>query len=552
MSHDAKLRGPMSAALEPLAQRMRGQSPLIRSVSRVAFMIEGDNAFDKTVRQVVKWMKNRSANIPAGAFDGLPFEVGGGGDHPAEAVRFDEDGGRLWAAILDDSDKEVARRTWVTEITVGERNGRTAFGARLINISRGEDVPFTPSRPGVVHGVISDLEAVADGVPLLDKVVAIENEDDFEQFWELLTNPNRTLPVIVTAIAPGIEPVVDLNILPKLVSGLAHMVTLTQEMSWELTRRVGRKISVYDGATRIYQPGFDPDDADPFQHGLWLSRPTDDGEARGRRLAQIITWTLTNSVRSKRIPEFPRYAEFRRWSDERRSKAAKSLGQSDPELISLYEAEIKQLNEVMDAKMAEYDDLLSAAEADLSRVERQEKEARDANRLLRQRLEALENAMRESDRDFPDAPLTKYEDIDAWAEKQLVGSIWISSKALRTASKAQFSDIDLFGKTLLMLRDFYVPMRRIPSPAHRKAYEGELAKLGLEDSGCFSNPNDIHNFPAYRVTYGESTFWCGNHIKFGNGYDPRAMFRIYYYWHAEDGMLLIGHMPTHLDNMRTN
>ncbi|TAN52952.1 MAG: hypothetical protein EPN26_07425, partial [Rhodospirillales bacterium] len=489
MSHDAKLRGPMSAALEPLAQRMRGQSPLIRSVSRVAFMIEGDNAFDKTVRQVVKWMKNRSANIPAGAFDGLPFEVGGGGDHPAEAVRFDEDGGRLWAAILDDSDKEVARRTWVTEITVGERNGRTAFGARLINISRGEDVPFTPSRPGVVHGVISYLKAVADGVPLLDKVVPIENEDDFEQFWELLTNPNRTLPVIVTAIAPGIEPVVDLNSLPKRVSGLAHIVTLTHEMSWELTRRVGRKVSVYDGATRIYQPGFDPDDADPFQHGLWLSRPTDDGEARDRRLTQIITWTLTNSVRSKRIPEFPRYAEFRRWSDERRSKAAKSLGQSDPELISLYEAEIKQLNEAMDAKMAEYDDLLTAAEDDLSRAERLEKEAREANRLLRQRLEALENSMRANDRDFADEPLTKYEDIEAWAEKHLVGSIWISPKALReTASNGQFGDIGLFGRTLLMLRDFYVPMRRNPGKEQREAYEQKRQSLGLEDNPCFGNP----------------------------------------------------------------
>ena len=552
MSHDAKLRGPMSVALEPLARSMREQSPLIRSVSRVAFEIEGDNAFDKAVREVVKWMKNRSAGISADAFEGRPFEIGGGGDHPAEAVRLDDDGGRLWAARLDYPCKEVAQRTWVTEITVGERHGRTAFGARLINISRGEDVPFKPSRPGVVHGIISNLEVVADGVPLLDKVVPIESGDDFEQFWDLLTSPKRTLPLIVSSATMEGYPVVDQDALSQRVSGLAHAVILTNELTWELTRRLGKKLSAYDGATRIYQPGFDPDDADPFEHGLWLRRATDSDEDRLRRLDQIVAWTLTNSIRSQRIPEFPRYSEFRRWSDERRSKAAKYLGQSDPELISLYEAEIERLTKAVDAKQAEHDDWLSVTDAELGRVERLEKEARDANRLLRLRLEALENAMRETDRDFPDEPLTKYEDIDAWAEKHLVGSIWISSKALRTASKAQFTDIDLFGKTLLMLRDFYVPMRRTPSPANHEAYEGELAKLGLEDSGCFSNANDIHNFPAYKLTYRESTFWCGNHIKYGGGYEPRSMFRIYYYWHAEDGMLLIGHMPTHLDNMRTN
>lgn len=549
MSHDGK---PMPAALEPLGQRVRDRGPLIRSVSRVAFMIEGDNAFDRTVRHVIKWMKKRSANIPAAAFDGVPFEVGGGGDHPAEAVRFDEDGGRLWAAILDDPDMDVARRTWVTEITVGEKDGRTAFGARLINISRGEDAPFTPSRPGVVHGVISDLEAVADGVPLLDKVVPIENEDDFDQFWELLTNPNRTLPVIVTAIAAGIEPAVDLEILPRRVSGLAHLVSITQEMSWELTRRLGKKLSVFDGATRIYQPRFNPDDANPFQHGLWLSRSTDDDEARDQRITQIITWTLTNSVRSKLIPEFPRYAEFRRWSDEQRSKAAKSLSQSDPELISLYEDEIKKLKDDMKSKTSEYDDLLTSAGDELSRVERLEKEARDMNWLLRQRLESLENSMRANERDFADEPLTKFEDIETWADKHLVGSIWISSKALRTASKAQFNDVDLFGKTLLMLRDFYVPMKRTPSPEYREAYEGALINLGLEDSYCFSNSNDIRNFPEYKVSYRDSVYWCGSHIKYGSGYDDRFMFRIYYHWHSEDQILLIGHMPKHLNNMITS
>ena len=103
-----------------------------------------------------------------------------------------------------------------------------------------------------------------------------------------------------------------------------------------------------------------------------------------------------------------------------------------------------------------------------------------------------------------------------------------------------------------MLRDFYVPMRRFPGGEKREAYLNELARLGLDDSPCFGNPNDIRGFPEYRVSYRREEVWCNDHIKYGSGYNSRAMFRIYYYWHKEDQILLIGHMPTHLDNMRTN
>lgn len=218
MSNIRRLNGPMAAALEPLARQMRDKAPLIRNISRAAFEVGGDRAFEETIRRVVAWMKNRSPGIPDTAFTGEPFDVGGGGEHPAEAVRLDDQGSRLWAAILDDTCKEAARRTWVTEVTVGERDGRTAFGARLFNVTKGNDAPFVPSRPGMVHGILAELEVEADGVPLLPRVESIQTEADFEQFWELLLNPNRTLPLIVTTASSGTPPPIDLHAMCMKVS----------------------------------------------------------------------------------------------------------------------------------------------------------------------------------------------------------------------------------------------------------------------------------------------------------------------------------------------
>ncbi|MBE1237223.1 hypothetical protein IHV25_06135 [Phaeovibrio sulfidiphilus] len=559
MMNIRKRNGPTAAALEPLAQKTGNQAPIIRNVSRVAFKIGGDRAFEETIRCVVSWMKNRSPGIPKTAFEGEPFDVGGGGEHPAEAVRLDDHGSRLWAAILDYPCKDVAQRTWVTELTVGERDGRTAFGARLFNVTKGNDAHFVPSRPGVVHGILDKLAVEDDGVLLLPRVKSVQNEADFEQFRTLLLNPNRTLPLIVTTASPETSPPINLHEMCRKISGLAHLVTLTEDAAWQLTDIVGKKLSVYvdakssvNGAVRIYGPDFDPNESNPFDHSLWLGRPTDGPEEQERRLDQIIRWTLTNSVRSSHIPDFPRYSEIRRCSDERRSKAVKSQGQSDAVLVKLYEDEIDKLRKDLESEKASNNELLAHASADIKTAEAQERAVREENRSLRLCVEALRNALRANDRDIPCEPLEKYDDIETWAEQNLIGSVWIAPKALRETRKANFRDIERFSKTLLLLRDLYVPMRINPSPTAREAYNDALSELGLEDSACFSNRNDIKNFPEYKVTYGRDCFLCHDHIKYGGGYDGRDMFRIYYHWHEEEQKLLIGHMPTHLDNMRTS
>ena len=60
------------------------------------------------------------------------------------------------AARIDDADKSVPLRTWVTEIAIGlAETGDVLFGSRLICTSRGETLPYDRTVPGLVREVIA-------------------------------------------------------------------------------------------------------------------------------------------------------------------------------------------------------------------------------------------------------------------------------------------------------------------------------------------------------------------------------------------------------------
>ena len=95
-------------------------------------------------------------------------------------------------------------------------------------------------------------------------------------------------------------------------------------------------------------------------------------------------------------------------------------------------------------------------------------------------------------------------------------------------------------------------MRRKIKGYTRGIFDAKCRELGVEESACFSIIGNIKNFPEYSTSYGGQKRWMDRHIKYGNGYDLNSMFRIYFYWDDEEQILIIGSMPTHLDNQLTN
>jgi hypothetical protein len=175
-------------------------------------------------------------------------------------------------------------------------------------------VQAEPSVPGVVLQVISSPGlSTGNFQRLSDKPVVIRSEHQAQLLIDALLDPDRKLPVIVLSVPSTSvdlhKPLLDAPTLAKAAAGLALVVVLPAQASWSLTERFGKQLSVYEGAARVYLPGF-TEDANPFSgHQLilpqWLSTPYlfveslrryfDVLMARGHLTKQPLGWTNVES-----------------------------------------------------------------------------------------------------------------------------------------------------------------------------------------------------------------------------------------------------------------
>ena len=158
LSSTAEAARTLQAQLAPMATRMRSSHALIEPVSQVSMRllpVSGKDRFAEGAASVLKWMARRAGRkLPKEAWELKSFELADVGAQRVVAVSLETP--RFWAARIDDADKSVPLRTWVTEIAIGlAETGDVLFGSRLICTSRGETLPYDRTVPGLVREVIA-------------------------------------------------------------------------------------------------------------------------------------------------------------------------------------------------------------------------------------------------------------------------------------------------------------------------------------------------------------------------------------------------------------
>lgn len=543
----------MSSAVQSASRSVR--KPSVRPISQVALRLTDSSAFENSVAAAVRWMnepKRCNGHIPKEAFTGAPFELNyGGGSMPAAASLLAQPNQRVWAARLDFPDARVGQRTWSTEMSVSEAQGAVLFLARLTNTTLGDDVPYSPSVPGIVYRILSMFSVEADGYALSEEADEVD-ESSVGDFIELLRNPNRTLPVVAVSREADGSVRLDSGTIIRRVAGAAHVACLSAEASWILSRTLGRHLSVYNGAGRLYLPSANLETDDPFRHPVHFTSKEGDSVGYANWLAR----TILPSTFVRPRPEFERtrFATIRAQASDlaREAQAKSTAGDATQALIiSLRESlAALQKQHAEDAEAAQ--GLLDEA-ADLREAALEERnELASENERLRAKLRALSRI--NGDRAVSQVePLLEFSEFSSWADKYLGDHIEVLPRALRDIEKYGSEEwIETFYQTLLCIRDYYVPMRRDGGLELKRQFEERCAELRVEESGCFAQRGDIKAFPSYRVRYGSEQVWLDRHFKYGAGYDLRRMFRIYFYWDEPNAVCVIGHMPTHLDNNNTN
>lgn len=543
----------------PSASRRYGsmgpRRPIVRPVSQVSLTLSDKGAFTTAIAESVRWLNARSrcdGTIPVAATHGDAFDLSHNvGAMPASAAKYEGADTRIWAAKLDYPDREIGQRTWSTEISISERRNSTNFIARLTNITRGDDPQYSPSVPGVVRNILEKLSVEIDDFPASEEVFYVDHntQADFEY---LLLDRSRRLPILAFSENASGECLLRPEMAINRLAGAAHVVHLSNDSSWQMTRTYGRQHSVFNGAARLYLPEFDPDVDEQFRHPL--RRPSasfDEDEYLDWLCQRILPNSFVNLDTSNdlsRVFDVRALVSKKEREDiGKTSQAGQLKSLVDSLNISLKSSEDLRKEEANAAQA-----LLDEAAAMLEQSEEDREGLADENSRLRAKLRALSER---NDDPTPqlDQRLLTYDNFEEWADNVLGEHIEVTSRAIRETEKHGAPEIiEKFQNTLLLIRDCYVPMKLGIEGSSPEIFRSACLDLGIEESACFSQKNDIKNFPGYRATFNGRRLWLDRHFKFGNGTDLRRMFRIYYLWDEDTGTVVIGHMPTHLDNNVTN
>ena len=136
--------------------------------------------------------------------------------------------------------------------------------------------------------------------------------------------------------------------------------------------------------------------------------------------------------------------------------------------------------------------------------------------------------------------------IEGWCQEHLVGAVELANKAYQGLRKSEYHDPQFIYKALLLLRDYYVPMRMEATQERRQAFERRLAELQLEESATGEGVN--YSPDLYSVQYGGSRRALDRHLKGRDSRDRRFGFRVYFFWDDVGQVVVVGWLPSHLDN----
>lgn len=527
----------MVIAATPSSYRQR---PAVREheILRVSALLAGDNpneAIAVARKAVLQWAQNRTTGkLPDEAWRDESFEHISGGRN-CSAVRLLTETEDIWVIRVEDPDKTVAGRIWASEIAVFRDGASGRFTLRLTVGSPEPRLDVEPHVPGAVLQVIEKPGLTAGNFDLPAKPVFIHKESDVNLLVEALLDPSRRLPVIVLSVAADaaseFEPMFDAKNLARACAGLALVVVLPAKWSWSLTYRFGRRLSVYEGAARVYLPGF-TEDANPFGgHELLLPREAG-GEAEGLKRLRWIA--ATGSVRRLELgKDVLSFAQLKLRSLEQRQHELVQSGAAQHEQLTAANEQMailqKQLQEALQYQQ-EFSDLHAHAE---ERAESAETQARASGFRIQQLLAELKAAGASPDEGtkLPD----DWGEFSNWCDEQLAGRVLLTPQARHQVGGATFEDVSLAARCLLWLANDF---REAKLEGAGVTLNDRPIEPGVKNAHCGTDEFEIQwQGKSWRVEW---------HIKNGgNTREPRRCLRIYYFWDDASQQAVIASMPAH-------
>ena len=251
---------------------------MARLVYACRFEVPTSEGFDEVVAAYRDWLVGhyrQNRGITDFAFeptrtdeaDDLP------GHHSLSSVAYEADGHRVvrlrwW--IPDDNDVGLL---WSNDIRVGQFGDRCSV-EHLIYI---ESIKYSVAPAKLLFGSPRVVREICARTPPYVGQMRVQAKPydlqpgSLDLFLKLLSSDSRTLPVVLLSpYARGESNLIDADQLARNLAGMAVVVRIHDpEVTWDFADEVGRQLSCFNGAARIYWPGFS-NEADPRGHRLFF------------------------------------------------------------------------------------------------------------------------------------------------------------------------------------------------------------------------------------------------------------------------------------------
>jgi hypothetical protein len=515
-----------------------------------------ENSFSQIIGLILPFVaKSLYTKLPPEAAEHLSFEISNE-DRLCECVAVPER--MLWAIRFKFASKDGT--AWYYDVSLVREDDRLIFGMK-IDTAFGADVKALQANLPLV-GSLLGCGLLAQGRPVTANLWLVNTPEDVQELVDLLEDPYRSLPVIVisavnrnawrfTPTAPGY--LVNAEYLANRVKGYAIVARINFQSAYALTEAVGKSWSVYDGACRTYFPKIDFDNGSPAHHP-------------GNFKDKIWFWNY-EGLRGERgytaflIDTAHRVASTSRtdWSGLYFVPDARILAAELEMAHAMHLANAPERELAMQNHIAALQRKLQTAEDEnadwLGELEKATEEAeyyKQENIALRLRLDALRAHLIRQSGESPDKEIQipdNYKVMGEWVKEHLAGRLILLPRAERAASKAEYTEVGMVYRALLILANEYRDSRM--GTGTDKAFRDALAQYGMDFSGSIDKSRAGQEGDAYYVNYPIGTtqrVFLQFHLERGNRHEDRYCMRIYFFWDDDTNQVVVGWLPSHLSN----
>lgn len=519
------------------------------SLYTVQFSIVPEEGREADTPRVIKEMVRRwiggnrrmeAANIPV-----APGEYSFPDDQSIEITEetSDDRNAFLWSLTWrhpDDHDWQVMR---AATCQLAGYEGVLEFSVRQYAEPRAEDFVLSPAdtklrfgRPPVVPLMIRRFDCY-NHHRRLTATPTILNVEDIRDFVEgTLFSSDRHLPAVVFSVDPRSGgPVGAPEIVAENLAGLAEVYTLADiPTSYELTAQLGKLLSCYNGAVRIYYPGFSLR-SNYEECPLYLADSLlflQHEYSFARKLLRLIS-----SVAVMRYAPGPIYrkAEAELVNQRRIMPVIAGL-----DAISLDDAQVERI------------------------VQDQVGQYREEVRRLHSRIHALESALDsvrgqlaeiigdyEEEDEVEESRFADVTDAVMQAEEDFNDILIFHPKAHTSAERSPYGQPERAYRALQALAE----VGRIRRAAVERgesigALEDAFKERGFTYTARISMTSRGQYGHEYEITYENEKHAIHEHLVLGKG-TPKTCLRIHFFWDDYKQAFVIGHVGRHKTNTRS-